>query len=270
MKRDDVYLHGFSKTEQNRLIKQAKRLENHVYSGIDLKNVKNLIEVGCGVGAQTEILLKRHRHLHITGVDMAHEQLGMAEQRLKKYIKQGRVELIQADAAKLSKIKKTFDGAFVCWFLEHVPDPLQVLKEIRKVLVRNGILYCTEVQNSSLFVDPYSPAVLKYWAEFNDYQWVTKRHPFVGTQLGNLLLHAGFKKITTEAHIFLADARDQKERVRFFEDYTELLLSAAPQLLEAKKITPALAKKVHNEMKAHTRNKNAILFDTWMRARAYK
>ncbi len=265
-----VYLHGYSKTEQNRLLEQARIQEESVYKGVDFKGHKNIIEVGSGVGAQTEILLRRFPHLHITCVDMSYDQLEQAEKKLSKHIKKGRVELIQMNANDISKLEKKYDGAFLCWFLEHVPSPAKTLKQLSKILKKGAVIYCTEVQNSSFFVEPYSPAVLKYWYEFNDYQWSTKRHPFVGTQLGNLLSSAGFKKITTEARVCLVDSRNQSERKSFFKYYTELLLSAAPQLIKAKKITPQLAREANSEMKALTTNKNAILFDTWMRAKAYK
>lgn len=51
------YLHGFSKTEQDRLREQAVFSEQTIYRDIDFSESKNIIEVGCGVGAQTEILL---------------------------------------------------------------------------------------------------------------------------------------------------------------------------------------------------------------------
>lgn len=265
-----TYLHGFSKTEQNRLLKQAQFLENKVYAGIDFSKQKHIIEVGCGVGAQTSILLKRFKHLKITAVDFSVEQLAVAKKRLAKEIKAGRVELIHMDAQKLGKLKQKFDGAFLCWFLEHVPEPLKVLKELKKVLKKGAVVYCTEVQNSSYFVDPYSPAVLQYWYQFNDFQWVNGHHPFVGTQLGNLLKKAGFKNIKTEPRLFHVDSRNEKERKSYFKYFAELLLSASPQLITTRKITPALARQVRKEMAYHTRNRDSILFDTWMRAKANK
>src|SRR5690606_32973904 len=139
--------------------KQAKFLEQRVYRGINFSKAKHIIEVGCGVGAQTSILLKRFKHLKITAVDFSAEQLAVARKRLVKHIRSGRVRLIQMDAQKLGQLNEKFDGAFLCWFLEHVPDPAKVLMEVKKVLKRNATVYCSEVQNSSYFVDPYSPAV---------------------------------------------------------------------------------------------------------------
>lgn len=54
-----TYLHGFSATEQARLLKQARLLETTLFNQIDYSGARRLLEVGSGVGAQTEILLRR-------------------------------------------------------------------------------------------------------------------------------------------------------------------------------------------------------------------
>ena len=153
------YLHGFSKVEQYRLVHQAKFLDKWIYQGVDLKKCKNLLEVGCGVGAQTKIILRRFPKIHVDGVDFSPEQLEVAKFLLKKEIGK-RVELHSQDAQKL-KLNKKFDAAFLCWFLEHVPEPLLALKQIRKHLKSGAKIYCTEVFNQTLFLEPYSPAFFK-------------------------------------------------------------------------------------------------------------
>lgn len=262
------YLHGYSKKEQFRLYKQAKFLEPFIYSDVDLKGVKNLIEVGCGVGAQTAILLKRFPHLHITGVDASDRQLRQAGQYLKKAIRRNRVELLKQNALNLKVPAGFYDGAFLCWFLEHVPDSLKVLKQVKKVLKPGGTIHCCEVQNSSFFVDPYSPAILKYWFQFNDEQWMMKGDPFVGAKLGNLLKSAGFKKIQITVKPMLFDSRWVKERGDFMRNWTELLLSAAPALLASKRVNQKLVDQMKKELDIIRRTKNSVLFFSWVQARA--
>jgi trans-aconitate methyltransferase len=57
------YLHGFSPEEQRRLVHQSLFLEPYVFDGIDLEFKTSLLEVGCGVGAQTKILCRRFPEL---------------------------------------------------------------------------------------------------------------------------------------------------------------------------------------------------------------
>ena len=76
------YLHGFSSVEQARLMKQARLLENTIFGNIDYTGVQRLLEVGSGVGAQTEILLRRFPELHVTCVDLNEAQLTAASHNL--------------------------------------------------------------------------------------------------------------------------------------------------------------------------------------------
>ncbi|RXE18236.1 SAM-dependent methyltransferase, partial [Xanthomonas perforans] len=46
-----TYLHGFSATEQARLLKQARLLETTLFNQIDYSGARRLLEVGSGVGA---------------------------------------------------------------------------------------------------------------------------------------------------------------------------------------------------------------------------
>ena len=260
------YLHGFSKKEQTRLIHQARFLQTWVYPCIDLKHTRNLLEVGCGVGAQTQILLKKFPQLHVDGVDFSPQQLAVAQILLKKDLGK-RVQLHHQDAQKLNLPKK-FDAAFLCWFLEHVPDPLQALKQVRKHLKPRSKIYCTEVFNHTLFMDPYSPALMKYWAEFNDYQWTIKGHPFVGGQLGNLLQQAGFKKIQMEFRPCHFDSRDKALRNRFIDYFFQILLSAQDVLLADGRVTPELIRRMKREVAKAKISKNGMFFYSFARATA--
>ena len=75
---DFPYLHGFSDTEQARLRKQARLFEPTLFADIDFTASRHVLEVGCGVAAQSEILLRRFPELRITGVDLNTRQLETA------------------------------------------------------------------------------------------------------------------------------------------------------------------------------------------------
>lgn len=265
-----IYLHGFSKEEQDRLYYQARLLEEEVYRGIDFRRSKKIIEVGCGVGAQTEILLERFPHLKILGVDFSQAQINVAKKRLKKYINSGQVRLLCMNAEDIGQIKEKFDGAFICWFLEHVPDPLKILKPLNKILSRGAKLYCTEVQNAAFFLNPYSPNILKYWFEFNDFQWENGGNPFMGATLGNLLLKTKYRKIDVDFRGMTFDSRDKRARRKFVLYFEELLFSASENLIQHKYITKKHLAKVRSEVKKFSGDSNAVIQLGYMRISAVK
>lgn len=262
------YLHGFSDREQKRLYTQATFLEPWVYEHVDLKRVTELLEVGCGVGAQTGLLLKRFPHLHVTGVDASAKQVSQARRHLAREVRAGRVELSVQDASRMSFGDSVFDGAFLCWLLEHVSDPVAILRETLRALKPGGVIYCTEVQNASFFIEPYSPATLKYWFEFNEQQWAMRGDPFVGAKLGNLLLNAGFQNISTRLVHFHFDSRAPKQRAEFIKYWTELLLSGARALERSKRVTKHLVMQMTQELDVVSRSHESVFFYTAVQARA--
>lgn len=268
MANEQKYLHGFDPKEQKRLLDQARFLEPYVYRGIDLEFQENLLEVGCGVGAQTEILLRRFPDLKITGVDLSQDQLRAARAHLGDAIDEGRVGLHKQDAQKLNLRKKDYDAAFLCWFLEHVPEPLSVLKKVRRHLKKGAKIYCSEVFNQTLFMEPYSPAYLKYWFEFNDLQYAIKGHPFVGAQLGHLLKEAGFTDIQVEVRPFHFDSREPQKRAAFTEYFFKILLSAEQTLLKSGRVDKKTIAQMKKEVEAVKKADDAVFFYAFMRATA--
>ncbi len=103
------YLHGFSQEEQDRLRKQARFGEHTVYQNINLSGVENLLEVGCGVGAQSEIILRRFPDLKLNGIDLSTKQLNTAMQRLSQLpFAQNRFSLQEMDATAMKFAANSF------------------------------------------------------------------------------------------------------------------------------------------------------------------
>jgi ubiquinone/menaquinone biosynthesis C-methylase UbiE len=262
------YIHGFDPTEQKRLIDQAEFLEPYIYPGIDLDFKERLLEVSCGVGAQSKILLRRFPKLKIDGIDISKEQLAVAKKYLSTEIKQKRISLYQKDAQTFTLNKPKYDAAFLCWCLEHIPDPLKVLKRARAHLKPGAKIYCTEVFNQTLFIEPYSPAYLKYWFEFNDFQWSIGGHPFVGGQLGHYLKEAGFVDIQTEIINFHFDSREPERRKEFVEYFYKILLSAKDTLLTEGRVTSEQLRRMNEEVERVKKTKDSVFFYACMRATA--
>ncbi|WP_127718068.1 class I SAM-dependent methyltransferase [Halobacteriovorax sp. HLS] len=268
-KTDFPYLHGFSSTEQERLSKQAAFAEHTVYKEINFSEQKHILEVGCGVGAQTEILLRRFPNLKVTGIDRSEKQLETATKYISsKADTKDRFSFKSMDATKMQFQGDDFDGAFLCWVLEHIPNPQKVLSEVRRVLRPGSPVYITEVLNTSFFLDPYSPNVWKYWMAFNDYQYDMNGDPFVGAKLGNLLLQQGFKDIHTETITWHLDNRRPKQRKEYIDFWHELMLSAADQLIEAERVTEEVVEEMKKEMEQVASDPNAVFYYSFIQAKA--
>ena len=262
------YLHGYSKEEQDRLLYQARFFEQTIFRNVDFSAQTDILEIGCGVGAQSEILLRRFPHIRLTAVDASESQLERARSHLKKGLESGRVTFQQARAEKLPFESNRFDGVFIAWLLEHVKTPLDVLKEAHRVMRPDAILLANEVLNATFFLEPYSPATQKYWFEFNDHQWTSGGDPFVGAKLGNLLIQAGFRDIQTRPITVHYDHRTPKRRAEFIEFWRDLLLSGSPGLIQAGRVTPDLVNEMKAELSRVAHDPQAVIFFSWIQATA--
>jgi SAM-dependent methyltransferase len=263
------YLHGFSPIEQQRLRKQAEYAEQSIFTPLNFSHTKKLLEVGCGVGAQSEIILRRYPKIHLTGIDLSDAQLQAASKSLAQlsYAK-NRSTLLKMDATQLDFEAHSFDGAFLCWVLEHMPEPMRVLSEVRRVLTPGGTVVINEVMNSSFFLEPYSPHVWQYWMSFNDYQTQIGGDPFIGMKLGNMLLNMGFRNIVTTPITWHYDNRHPQKRREQIEFWSDLLLSASSALRDAGMVTQELIDNASLELKKVKNDPNAVFHYSFMQAQA--
>ena len=171
-------------------------------------------------------------------------------------------------AERLDFPADTFDGAFICWLLEHVANPTQILSEARRVLRPGSPVVVNEVQNASFFIDPYSPNTQAFWLAFNDHQIELGGDPFVGAKLGNLLQAVGYRDIQTEVKTIHLDNRMPGERAEFLAYWTELLLSGAPGLQQAGKVSAEVVEGMKEELRQVAHSPNAVFFYCFIQARA--
>ena len=263
------YLHGYSEEERDRLHRQARFLEPMVHDRLPYRRRRRMLEVGCGVGAQTEILLRHFPELHVTGIEINDAQLAEAQRFLGTVPwAKDRYTLTKADAMQLDYAPETFDSAFLCWVLEHVGQPARVLPEVRRVLTPGSPIVCTEVLNATFFIDPYSPDTMRFWTAFNEQQLEVGGDPFVGAKLGNLLQSVGYRDVQTEVKSFHLDNRDPGERAEFLAYWSDLLMSGAPALLEAKRVEASVVEGMRKELARVARDPNSVFFYAGIQARA--
>ena len=90
-----------------------------------------MLEAGCGVGAQTVPLARNSPGAQIVAIDRSTGSLAQAELRLAE-AGIGNVELRAADMLRLPFQDASFDHVFVCFVLEHMPDPETALAELQR------------------------------------------------------------------------------------------------------------------------------------------
>lgn len=136
------------------------------------KNIKNLLEVGCGNGI-VNAYLRKNLNTEIWGSELHDEGLYYAQQRFKDRI-------IKLDARDIPYTNK-FDAIGIFDVLEHIDEDELVLSQINKALVNHGKLIITVPQHMFL------------WSN-QDVQAHHKRR-YSGSDLIRKLNTAGFKVV---------------------------------------------------------------------------
>ncbi|MGM1056416.1 MAG: class I SAM-dependent methyltransferase [Bacteroidota bacterium] len=110
-----------------------------------------VLDVGCGTGMSTELLLNstiRSNIDHVTLLDTSKKMLEFAEKKAKKW--EVNYSIINSE---LSQISDEFDVVLVCSVLHHIPDLEKFLKEVTAKTKARGIFIHLQDPNGDYLTD---------------------------------------------------------------------------------------------------------------------
>ena len=93
-----------------------------------------ILEVGVGTGINTSLYPE---NCHVTGIDLSTSMLEKARERVARESLRN-VRLLEMDAARLTFADESFDIVYAPYLVSVVPDPVQVVREMRRVCRRGG------------------------------------------------------------------------------------------------------------------------------------
>jgi SAM-dependent methyltransferase len=110
------------------------------------------IDIGCGNGAFTELLVERCSPVEVHGIDPSEEQLAFARTRPGSRLAKFR----QGDAMALPFADSSFDAAVMALVLVFVPDPAKGVSEMVRVVVPGGavVSYMWDMLGGGFPLDP--------------------------------------------------------------------------------------------------------------------
>ncbi len=94
-----------------------------------------ILDIGCNDGTFSKVVLDKSGAKKLVGIDVVEKTIDWANDHWKK---DGRMKFMVGDAQILPFDSATFDAVFALEVLEHVFDPLKVLKEIHRVMKKDG------------------------------------------------------------------------------------------------------------------------------------
>jgi len=196
---------------------QHKKWRDDTMVRMNVQSGSTTLDVCCGTADWTismaEAVGKSGKAI---GLDFSQNMLNVGKEKVKSY---PNIELIHGNAMELPFPKNTFDYVTIGFGLRNVPDYLQVLKEINRVLKPGGMFVCLETSQSELpvykqlfrFYFKYiMPVFGKFFAKsYKEYSWLQESaKDFPGMKaLAKMIEQAGFVQVEYKPYSGGAAAR---------------------------------------------------------------
>ena len=233
------YVHGYASTEASRLQDQAATLTDLLHDGTSYAAGERVLEAGCGVGAQTVVLAARSPECELVAVDVAAPSVALARERVRR-AGLGNVSFHVADLHALPFAPDSFDHVFVCFVLEHLPDPPASIGALCTVLKPGGSLTVIEGDHGSAYFHPDSAAAREAIAHLVELQRRAGGDANIGRTLYPLLRSCGLLDVQVVPRLVYADAA-HAELVDGFSrrTFTAMIEGVRAAALTAALTTPA-------------------------------
>jgi SAM-dependent methyltransferase len=230
---DNNYVHGYSSRESRRLSDQAVTLAELFHNDSVFPPGAQVLEAGCGVGAQTITLATKNPETHFTSVDISAESVQAAKKRIEA-AQLTNVTFQQADIFKLPFEVESFDAIFICFVLEHLPRPVEALIELGRFLKPGGSIMLIEGDHGSTFFYPESGAADQAINALVTLQASGGGDANIGRKLYPTLHEARFEQIQVSPRMVYAD-HSRPEWVDGFNEktFTAMIEGVRDEAIEA-------------------------------------
>ncbi|MBA2691617.1 MAG: methyltransferase domain-containing protein [Rubrobacter sp.] len=218
---NERYVHGYDPRENTRLQDQASTLVELLHSDTVYPPGSEVLEAGCGVGAQTITLARNSPDAHITSIDISEASVAEAKEKV-----EGagftNVRFQRGDIFDLPFEPESFDHVFVCFVLEHLARPVEALDSLKELLKAGGTMTVIEGDHGSTFFHPDSEAAheaIRYQVEL---QKRAGGNANIGRELYPLLNATGFDYIGVSPRMVYVDS----SKPRLVEGFTKKTFTA--------------------------------------------
>ena len=157
-----------------------------------------LLDCGCGPGTITLDLAEFIAPGELVGIDTNDDLLEIARAKARERgLPNARFE--HADIHRLPFDDRSFDAAVVSRVLEHLPDSVAAMREVRRVLKPGGVVGVCSPDYGGTIIAPVDP-LLERWVMLHRQQRESYGgNPLMGRFLRVTLLEAGFQDVIGSA-----------------------------------------------------------------------
>ena len=250
------YVHGTEPEEQKRLARHNDLINRRSLSAMRLSAGERVLDVGSGLGQMSRAMARAvGPNGRVVGVERSPEQIARGQEFARAAGEEWLADIRQGDATALplrSEEWGTFDVAHARFLLEHVPDPLAVVRGMVRA-VRPGVRIVLEDDDHDVF--RMWPEVPEAWAVWQAYLATYERLGLdanIGRRLIEILHQAGATPVRNDGLFFGCCAGDP-DFTAYVDNVVGILVGARGDILATGRV----------DEKAHARGIAAL--SEWQR-----
>lgn len=134
-----------------------------------MKRGDSAVDLCCGTCDWSIAMAEESGNGSVIGLDFSDQMLAVGRRKVEQRGLEGRISLVQGNAMSLPFGDCSFDYATIGFGLRNVPDPVQVLREMQRVVKPGGMVVCLELSKPT--VQPFKGIY---------YFYLTKMLPLLG------------------------------------------------------------------------------------------
>jgi SAM-dependent methyltransferase len=262
------YVHGYGEREAQRLLDQASSVRDLIHHDTEFPVGSLVLEVGCGVGAQTVALASRDAGFRLVSFDKQTGSVLRAAERVRA-ARVRAAHLLAGDLFAAPFRPGSFGGLFVSYLLEHLPDPVRALRCLSELLEPGGEVLVVEGDHGSCYFHPSTPEALRAWSCLIEVQAELGGDSLVGRRLHPLLGEAGYEDVRVSPRMVYADASLPTVRTQFvLQTIVPMVEGVRDRALAAGLMTGAEWAKGIRDLKATGTRADGTFCYTFFKARA--
>jgi ubiquinone/menaquinone biosynthesis C-methylase UbiE len=189
------YLHGTAPDEQDRLGLMNELLNANSLREMHLAPGERVLDVGCGLGQLSRDMARQVGPSGaIVAIERSTEQLAVARRLAAEDGEDRLVDFRAGPAEELALTNAewgTFDVAHARFLLEHVPDPVAVVRQMVRAVRPGGRIVLEDDPHDTLRLWPEPPGFQHLWQTYMRTYDRLGTDPFTGHRLVAILVQAG-------------------------------------------------------------------------------